>query len=62
MKIRIVRDAKGKTIATYQPVPGATVSLEAKVKKGEKMEEIEAPKNHASNLEAFYKRDKKPQK
>lgn len=43
MKIQILRDPKGKVIATFERTPGALVSMEADVGNGEELIEVDVP-------------------
>jgi hypothetical protein len=55
IKINIVKDEKGKVIATFEnPVAGGP-SIKPMLKPGHKVHEVEAPENYKADIKAFYK-------
>jgi hypothetical protein len=54
MKINIIKDEKGKVVATFEnPVAGGP-SVRPKLKPGHKVSEVEAAENYRADLKAFY--------
>jgi hypothetical protein len=60
MKIHIVRDAKGKVIASAEVARGKEVPLKPELAKGQETEEVEAAENYTEALGDFYKKLAKP--
>ena len=58
MKVHVVKDRKGRVIATFERNPGAP-RLEPKLQAGHKIEEVEAPDDYASDLKNFYAKHSK---
>ena len=55
MKINVIRDEKGKVVATFEnPAPGGP-SLTPVLKPGHKVHEVEAAENYKADIKAFYK-------
>ena len=61
MKINIVRDAKGKVIASAENAKGNEVPVKPETPKGHKVEEVEAPERYTQALGDFYKKLAKPE-
>ena len=55
MKINIVKDDKGKVVATFEnPAPGGP-TIKPKLKVGHKVHEVDAPENYKANIQAIYR-------
>jgi hypothetical protein len=54
MKVNIIRDEKGKVIATYEPTRPGGPMLKPVLKPGHKVHEVEAPENYAADIKTFY--------
>jgi len=61
MRVKALRDAKGRIVATVDPTPNPLVQVEPVVEDG-KIEEIEAPQDYEFSLQPFYKKLEKPVK
>jgi hypothetical protein len=59
MKVHVVKDKDGKTIASFEGPATSGVKLEPTKEKDHKVEEIEVSENYASNLHLLYKPQKK---
>ena len=59
MKVQILRDSKGDVIAAFERTSETIVSVEAEVASDQKLEEVEAPDNYASDVDSFYQRYRK---
>ena len=54
MKVHIIKDDKGKVVATFEPSrPGAPM-LKPLLKPGHSVHEVDAPENYASDVKSFY--------
>jgi hypothetical protein len=62
MKVQILRDSEGDVIASFERTPEAIVSVAAEVSSDQKLEEVEAPDNYASDIDSFYQSYRKPKK
>ena len=58
-KIQILRDSKGEIVASFERTPETIVSVEAEVASNQKLEEVEAPDDYASDVDSFYQRYRK---
>lgn len=47
MKIRILRDAKGEIVATFEHAPDAPVSMEPEVERDEELIEVDVPDEYS---------------
>jgi hypothetical protein len=57
MKVKVLRDAKGKILATVDPAQNPLVLVKPVIEDGETFEpEIAAPEEYELNLEDFYKK------
>jgi hypothetical protein len=55
MKINVIKDEKGKVVATFEhPSPGGP-TLTPMLKPGHKVHEVEAAENYKTDIKAFYK-------
>jgi hypothetical protein len=54
MKINIVKDEKGKVVATFENAVAGGPSVKPKLKPGHKVSEIEAAENYKADLQALY--------
>ncbi|MCW4015642.1 MAG: hypothetical protein NWF06_04670 [Candidatus Bathyarchaeota archaeon] len=60
MQIKVLKDAKGKVLATVDQTVNPLVQVEPVATKGEKIElNVEATKNYEYNLPTFYKKVEK---
>ena len=55
MKVQIVRDAKGKVVATAEIAKGSEVSALPILEKGQTVEEVSVTDQYSNDLPAFYK-------
>jgi hypothetical protein len=56
MKLNIVKDEKGKVVATFEhPVAGGP-SVKPVLKPGHKVHEVEAPEDYKADIKAFYQK------
>lgn len=60
MRVKVLRDAKGRILATVDQTPNPFVRVEPIIEKAEEVEEVEAPDNYEYNLRAFYRKLEKP--
>ncbi len=58
MKIHVLKDKKGKVVASFEPDPGAAIRLEPQIPKGHKVEKLEVSEDYASHLGVLYKKRK----
>jgi hypothetical protein len=56
VKVHVVRDEKGKVVATFERKPVGEISLEPVLEKGHTVQEVEAEEGYHTNLKAFYER------
>ncbi len=55
MKLNIVKDEKGKVVATYEnPAVAGGPAVKPVLKPGHKVHEVEAPENYKVDIKAFY--------
>jgi hypothetical protein len=62
MKLQIVRDDKGKVIASSEVAKGNEVPVKIEAKKGHDIEEVDAADRYTQDIGAFYKTHAKPKK
>ncbi len=55
MKINLVKDEKGKVVATFENAVAGGPSVRPVLKPGHKVHEVEAPENYKADIKAFYK-------
>ncbi len=55
MKISIIKDKHGKTVASYE-AKGGEGKLEPKLQEGQKVEAQEVPEHYISDLKVVYKK------
>ena len=54
MRINVVKDEKGKVVATFEnPVAGGP-TIKPVLKAGHTVHKVEAPENYAADLNSFY--------
>jgi len=58
VKVLVLKNAKGKIIATFEP-SNTGPKVEPTVPKGHKVEELEVAENYKSTLDVIYKKKKK---
>ncbi|MBA7679087.1 hypothetical protein ES703_87370 [subsurface metagenome] len=57
MPIKILRDPKGKILATVEHIPNPLIQVELVPSEGDKIElDIKAPENYEFDLDTFYKK------
>ena len=54
MKVQVVKDKHGKTLATFETKSGEA-KLEPTLQEGHKLEEMEVPEHYVKNLSVVYK-------
>lgn len=54
MKVNLVKDEKGKVIATFEPSRPGGPYLKPLLKPGHTVQEVEAAENYAADIPAFY--------
>lgn len=58
MKVNIIRDEKGKVVATFEPPRVADgPMLKPVLKPGHTVNEVEAPENYTKDIKGFYARN-----
>lgn len=55
MRIKVLKDSKGRVLATAEEVPNQLIHVEPVVEKDEKIELASAPDNFEFKLESFYR-------
>jgi hypothetical protein len=56
MKVNVVRDSKGKVVATFENPVGDGPSVKPVLKPGHTAHEVEAEQNYTDDIPAFYER------
>jgi len=54
MKVNVVKDEKGKVIATFEHAAPGGPSVKPVLKPGHKVHEVEAEESYKKNLKSFY--------
>ena len=54
MKINVVKDKAGKTIATFETAKGGGAQIVPALKEAHQVEELEVPENYKTDLSAIY--------
>ena len=54
MKVNVIRDEKGKVVATYEPSRPGGPQLKPLLKPGHTEEQVEAHENYTADIPAFY--------
>jgi hypothetical protein len=54
MKVNVVKDEKGKVVATLEQARAGGPSIKPILKPGHKVHEVEAPEDYKKDIEAFY--------
>jgi hypothetical protein len=54
MKVNIVKDERGKVVATYESAAPGEPWLKPVLKPGHKAHEVEAPEDYKKDIKAFY--------
>jgi hypothetical protein len=54
MKVNLVKDEKGKVIATFERPVGGRPSLKPVLKPGHTVHEVEAAENYRADIKTFY--------
>jgi hypothetical protein len=54
MKVNVVKDEKGKVVATVEQSPAGGPSVKPVLEPGHKVHEVEAPEDYKKDIEAFY--------
>ncbi|HEY6490491.1 MAG: hypothetical protein WCC26_19325 [Terracidiphilus sp.] len=55
MKVNIVKDEKGRVVATFENAAHGGPSLKPVLKAGHTLHEVEAAENYRADISAFYK-------
>jgi hypothetical protein len=55
MKVNVIRDEKGKVVATFEPAATGGPSIAPVLKPKETVHEVEAAENYHTDIKAFYK-------
>ena len=56
MKIHVVKNRTGRVIATYEPKEKGGLTLQPQLSGGQKVDELEVPKDYTSQLSVIYKK------
>jgi hypothetical protein len=56
MKINVLKDKKGKVIATFEKAVGDAPSVAPVLEEGHKVEEMDVDPNYKADLKAFYQK------
>jgi len=56
MKVNIIKDEKGKVVATFENGPPGGPSLKPMLKPGHTVHEVEAADNYKADVKAFYQK------
>lgn len=59
MKVNLVKDAKGKVIATFENAVAGGPTVRPVLKPGHSIHEVDAPEEYKADLKAFYKQHSK---
>jgi hypothetical protein len=54
MKVNLVKDEKGKVVATFEHAAPGTPSVTPILKPGHKVHEVEASESYKKDIKAFY--------
>ena len=54
MKVNIIKDEKGKVVATFEPPRAGSPLLKPLLKPGHSVHEVDAPENYAADVKTFY--------
>lgn len=54
MKVNIVKDEKGKVVATFEPPRNGGPTLKPVLKAGHTVHEVDASENYTADLKSFY--------
>jgi hypothetical protein len=54
MKVHVIRDEKGKVVATFEPPRAGGPMLKPLLKPGHSVHEVEAPEDYAADIRQFY--------
>lgn len=54
MKVNIIKDQKGKVVATFEPPRQGGPMLKPVLKPGHTVHEVDAPDNYTEDVKAFY--------
>jgi hypothetical protein len=55
MKVNVVRDEKGRVVATFEDAATGAPSLKPVLKPGHTVQKVEAQENYKKDITAFYK-------
>jgi hypothetical protein len=55
MKVNLVKDEKGKVIATFEKAAAGKPSIKPVLKPGHTVHEVEVAENYKADIPAFYK-------
>jgi hypothetical protein len=56
MKVNVVKDSKGKVVATFENPVGDSPSVKPVLKPGHTVHEVEAAEKYTDDISAFYER------
>jgi hypothetical protein len=54
MKVNLIKDEKGRVVATFEPPRQGGPMLKPVLKHGQTVLEVEAPENYAADIKTFY--------
>ena len=54
MRINVVKDEKGKVVATFENPAAGGPTIKPVLKAGHSVHQVEAPENYTANLKSFY--------
>ena len=54
MKVNLIKDEKGKVVATFEPSRPGGPTMKPLLKPGHSVHEVEAPENYAADIKTFY--------
>jgi hypothetical protein len=54
MKVNIIKDEKGRVVATFEPPRQGGPTLKPVLKSGHTVQEVDAPENYAADVKTFY--------
>lgn len=54
MKVNLIKDEKGKVVATFESPRSGGPMLKPLLKPGHSVHEVDAPENYAADIKGFY--------
>ncbi len=58
-EVHVVRNQKGKVVATFEAASRCSLKLEPSPQKGHRVEQVDVDERYVENLKAFYKKHAK---